>query len=232
MAHIQVLANSSMLRHVSSSITNSTRNISFAPTRHPALLVKFFPNAVTHHQRRFYCGGSRNNEHVISNNVRRLYARRVIELASMSAATLAATTQMEAQIATPSEWDTVNLGLQKKEFGESISCLGKTRVERVCAAGKRIFDLTLLASPLAILAPLAYFSSKESKTNQYAWNYALWSVEKAGPTFIKLVQWASTRTDLFSASFVSNFSKLQDNTRGHTWKDTAKQLKKIIRIRL
>ena len=52
------------------------------------------------------------------------------------------------------------------------------------------------------------------------WNYALWAIESAGPTYIKLVQWASTRNDLFSPEFIGHFSKLQDETRGHTWKET------------
>jgi len=225
MTHIQLLKASSMLRNASTTINNSARNTSFTPHHHPAFPVKFFPNAITHNQRRFYHGGHRNNVEAISNNICRLYARRVLELAAMSAATLTATTQMEAQITKPSEWDTVDLALQRKEFGESISCLGKTRVERVWAAGWRIFNLTLLASPLAILAPLACVSSKGSTLNSFAWNYAVWSVEKAGPTFIKLTQWATTRNDLFSAEFVSNFSTLQDNTRGHTWNDTVNQLR-------
>lgn len=228
MTHIQLLAASSILRKTSTAVTNSARNISFVPGRHPALAVKFFPNAITQNQRRFYQGGRRSNVDAISNNIRRLYARRVLEMASMSAATMTATTQMEAHITTPSEWATVDLALQRKEFGESISCISKSRVARVWAAGRRIFDLTLLASPLAILTPLACLSGKESRVNGLAWNYAVWSVEKAGPTFIKLIQWATTRNDLFSAEFVSHFSTLQDNTRGHSWDDTVTQLTKSL----
>jgi len=227
MAHIKLLTTSSMLKKIASK-ANSARNISLIPSSHPALPIKFFPNAITHNQRRFYYGARRSNVDAISNNVCRLYARRVLEIASMSAATMAATTQMEAQIMKPSEWDTEDLILKRKDFGESISCLGKTRVERVFAAGRRILNLTLLASPLIILAPLASISSKGSRINDCAWNYAVWSVEKAGPTFIKLTQWATTRNDLFSPEFVNKFSKLQDNTRGHSWNDTVKQLKKSL----
>ena len=86
--------------------------------------------------------------------------------------------------------------------------------------GSRIANLTLLASPLLILAPVACLTSSESKANQFAWDYGVWAIEKAGPTFIKLIQWATTRNDLFSSEFVQHFSKLQDNTRGHTWKET------------
>jgi hypothetical protein len=74
----------------------------------------------------------------IYNNVSRLYARRMIELASFSAATVASTTQMEAgfMIEKPKEWQTVDLVEQRKQFGESISSLGKTKLSRVWAAGK------------------------------------------------------------------------------------------------
>jgi hypothetical protein len=74
----------------------------------------------------------------IYNNVSRLYARRMIELASFSAATMASTTQMESRfmIEKPKEWQTVDLVEQRKQFGESISSLGKTKLSRVWAAGK------------------------------------------------------------------------------------------------
>ena len=56
------------------------------------------------------------------------------------------------------------------------------------------------------------------------WDYALWAIETAGPTYVKLIQWASTRHDLFSSEFVSHFSKLQDETRGHSWDETESTL--------
>ena len=90
--------------------------------------------------------------------------------------------------------------------------------------GSRIFNLALLAAPLSVLIPAAYLSGSESKMTDYTWDYALWSVEKAGPTFIKLIQWATTRHDLFHPEFISRFTALQDHTRGHTWKETEKLL--------
>ena len=80
--------------------------------------------------------------------------------------------------------------------------------------GSRIVNLACLASPLAALVPLAYITGPDSKMTNFAWDYAIWSVEKAGPTFIKLVQWASTRNDIFPHNFISKFSKLQDDTMG------------------
>lgn len=92
--------------------------------------------------------------------------------------------------------------------------------------GSRIFNLALIASPLTVLVPVAYLTGPNSKPTEYTWDYAIWGVEKAGPTFIKLIQWATTRNDLFSPEFVSKFSTLQDHTRGHPWKDTHTMLTK------
>ena len=64
------------------------------------------------------------------------------------------------------------------------------------------------------------------KLTQSTWDYALWAIESAGPTYIKLVQWASTRNDLFSPEFVGHFSKLQDETRGHVWRETEHALER------
>jgi aarF domain-containing kinase len=82
----------------------------------------------------------------------------------------------------------------------------------------------MLASPLTFLAPAAYLTGSESKINKLAWNYSVWAIERAGPTFIKLVQWATTRNDIFHPDFIKNFSRLQSSTRGHAWKDTEKIL--------
>jgi hypothetical protein len=64
------------------------------------------------------------------------------------------------------------------------------------------------------------FQQYHTRLSTLTWDYALWAIETAGPTYIKLVQWASTRHDLFSPEFVSHFTKLQDETRGHSWKET------------
>jgi len=105
-------------------------------------------------------------------------------------------------------------------FFKFLTLLASSSSSSIHFTGSRIANLTLLASPLVILAPVAYFTKPECKINRFAWNYGVWAIEKAGPTFVKLVQWATTRNDLFSTSFIDNFSKLQDNTMGHSWKDT------------
>ena len=89
-----------------------------------------------------------------------------------------------------------------------------------------MFNLALLATPILIMAPLSSMFPNVKSLTEYKWDYTLWAVEQAGPTLIKLTQWASTRSDLFSAEFASRFAKLQDDTRGHSWAVTHKMLKK------
>lgn len=143
----------------------------------------------------------------------------------------------------PKEWgDDVDLDQRRAEFGQKISPLSNTsRMERWGMAAKRMGTLGVLAAPLGVLVPLNWVvgglsgEGKEGKTalqqyhenlTQKTWDYALWAIETAGPTYIKLAQWASTRNDLFSPEFVGHFSKLQDETRGHSWKDTEAALER------
>ena len=140
-----------MLNVLATSITRTATSISTA-TRgsilpHPALPTKCItipsPQIQTACQKYCYSKGANSKNAAasverMSNNISRLYARRVLELASMSAATMAITTKMESQtemISKPSEWSTVDLVAQRREFGESISSLGKTKIERIWAAG-------------------------------------------------------------------------------------------------
>lgn len=131
-----------------------------------------------------------------------------------------------------------------------------TRLQRWGMALKRMITLGMLAAPLGFMVPanialgslagrqparqlqsedeeealsadkLSMLQRYHQKMTKSTWNYALWAIESAGPTFIKLVQWASTRNDLFSPEFVGHFSKLQDETRGHAWRETEHALER------
>jgi predicted unusual protein kinase regulating ubiquinone biosynthesis (AarF/ABC1/UbiB family) len=148
------------------------------------------------------------------NNYARLYARRILELAAASAAAYRLRAQMEAAIEKPSSW----IDWQGQDWEETaMSTLGKTKISRFWMASRRLASLTLLCSPMLILMPL---SNVSTTAKDYTWKYALWGIEQAGPTWIKLVQWATTRQDLFSPEFCQYFGKLRDDTEGHSWKAT------------
>lgn len=60
------------------------------------------------------------------------------------------------------------------------------------------------------------------------WSYAMWATQQAGPTVVKLAQWASSRDDRFPAEFCQRFSRLQSSARAHGWRHTEKALEKAL----
>eukprot|EP00934_Nitzschia_sp_Nitz4_P004982 Nitzschia sp. Nitz4//scaffold7_size249615//61207//64381//NITZ4_001155-RA/size249615-augustus-gene-0.231-mRNA-1//1//CDS//3329558376//4972//frame0 len=136
-----------------------------------------------------------------------------------SLASVAAThrlrTQLEAQVvAKPTQWE----NWQAKDWeATALNSVGASKLSRAWMALSRMATLAVLGSPMLVLYPLSYVSKSAQDAT---WSYALWGIEKAGPTWIKLVQWATTRQDLFSPEFCQYFGKLRDETEGHSWRDT------------
>lgn len=85
----------------------------------------------------------------------------------------------------------------------------------------RFSHLSLKFGPLLLLYPFTLLSDKL---------YVLWLkrlflvVENAGPVFVKLGQWASTRRDLFSKEFCDLFSSLHHHVHPHKWEHTEQVL--------
>jgi aarF domain-containing kinase len=152
--------------------------------------------------------------------ISRLYARRILEVAAASAAYARSRTSLQEAIQKPpSQWDNFE---QKDWTEELIASLGHTVLERAWLATKRLVTLGVLVSPMLVLTPLSYTSKF---WDQFWWDYSKWGIEQAGPTFIKFVQWATTRQDMFSPQFCSQLSSLRDQTRGHAWSETEKLMR-------
>ena len=60
------------------------------------------------------------------------------------------------------------------------------------------------------------------------WAYALWAIQVAGPTYVKLAQWAASRPDMFPGDFCTRFKVLHDATTPHAWHHTAVYLNKAL----
>lgn len=109
----------------------------------------------------------------------------------------------------------------------------------------RTSEITLRFAPLIILAPAAILaskrtgrggdevslsSSKEQKNNRTsvisdaAWKYTLYTIQKLGPAFIKISQWASTRRDIFPSDACDRLSELNDSVFLHSWDHTHRTL--------
>ncbi|XP_074727907.1 putative aarF domain-containing protein kinase 2 [Strix uralensis] len=89
--------------------------------------------------------------------------------------------------------------------------------------GLRACGLLLRFGPLLLLYPLSRL---------WPGLGTLWlrllrrAAEAAGPTCVKLGQWASTRRDLFSEAFCDEFSKLHVEVSPHPWAHTDELLRK------
>jgi len=179
-----------------------------------------------HHAPSTYLLQSQQGGHVQRwrKNLARLYARRVLEIAMASAAVQVFRTDMERVIERPEAW----ANFERKDWAdELLQSIGSSKVERLWSAASRVVSLATLAAPMTFLVPLSYVFDK---AHQWTWEYALWGIEQAGPTFVKLTQWATTRQDLFSPEFCQYFGKLQDETAGHSWKETVKILEEELGI--
>ena len=109
----------------------------------------------------------------------------------------------------------------------------------------RTSEIGLRLSPLLILTPAAILTSRrmdiESYTNgddnvnlqsykhenilsNIAWRYTLFTIQKLGPAFIKISQWAATRRDIFPSNVCDRLSELHDATFVHSWNHTHKIL--------
>uniref|UniRef100_A0A8C3H1F0 AarF domain containing kinase 2 n=1 Tax=Corvus moneduloides TaxID=1196302 RepID=A0A8C3H1F0_CORMO len=97
------------------------------------------------------------------------------------------------------------------------------RLGLVLRLGVRACGLLLRFGPLLLLYPL----SRLWPGMGARWLRLLRrAAEAAGPTCVKLGQWASTRRDLFSEAFCDEFSKLHVEVSPHPWGHTDELLRK------
>ena len=91
----------------------------------------------------------------------------------------------------------------------------------------RVCRLGAIAAPALATMPAALLLSRPlglSSAEHYWWALFVRSAELAGPMWIKLAQWASTREDLFRPEQLANLARLRDAVRPHAWADTVRAL--------
>ena len=76
----------------------------------------------------------------------------------------------------------------------------------------RFLTISALATPMAALGPAAYMlGGYVPMLEDAAFSYLVWALQKLGPAFVKLGQWASTRPDLYPPRVISKLTALQDD---------------------
>lgn len=93
----------------------------------------------------------------------------------------------------------------------------------------RFLELSIIFVPVFMLYPITFFG-KTNKLGERS-GTSLWykflrvAAELGGASFIKLGQWAASRTDIFSRGLCAELSNLHSNAKEHSYKQTRKILK-------
>ena len=87
----------------------------------------------------------------------------------------------------------------------------------------RLVYLAVIFSPVIVIQCLSYLFGSPYLEN-LGWKYMLVAIQLAGPAFMKLGQWASTRRDIFCDKFCNTLSQLHTRCDAHSWNETAQFL--------
>ncbi|KAH8690961.1 putative ubiquinone biosynthesis protein [Talaromyces proteolyticus] len=100
------------------------------------------------------------------------------------------------------------------------------------ATGLRFLHLAAIFLPVIISVPVIWIGRRNPTRNNERWGTLWWidflvkSMERAGPAFIKLGQWAASRTDIFPPELCDRMSSLHSNAPAHSLQSTKKTLSK------
>lgn len=90
------------------------------------------------------------------------------------------------------------------------------------ATGLRFLHLVIIFVPVIAAVPIVWFGSRQAeKDNERSgtlwwYGFLVASMERAGAAFIKLGQWAASRTDIFPKEMCSVMSALHSNAPAHS----------------
>ncbi|KAB8070037.1 hypothetical protein BDV29DRAFT_181577 [Aspergillus leporis] len=115
-------------------------------------------------------------------------------------------------------------------LGQSLFVFWYYYIYDPIATGFRFVHLVAVFLPLILTVPLVWFG-KRIKDRKGARSGTLWwyrflvrSMERAGPAFIKLGQWAASRTDIFPPELCNVMSSLHSNVPAHPLHETKKTI--------
>jgi aarF domain-containing kinase len=102
-------------------------------------------------------------------------------------------------------------------------------IEPIITIG-RFFELAFMFIPIFITIPFSYLGrrqphcSNEKKGALLWYKLIRWTLENAGASFIKLGQWAASRTDIFPTEFCNELGNLHSNAKSHSFAYSEKVL--------
>nr|OQO26234.1 hypothetical protein B0A51_07240 [Rachicladosporium sp. CCFEE 5018] len=103
------------------------------------------------------------------------------------------------------------------------------------ATGFRFLHLVFIFVPVIVTIPIIYFGGRiPTRDNERAgtiwwYGFLVSSMERAGAAFIKLGQWAASRTDIFPTEMCAIMSSLHSNAPAHSLKVTKQTIEKAFK---
>jgi len=98
------------------------------------------------------------------------------------------------------------------------------------ATGLRFLHLVFIFAPVIASVPMMWFGQRipdrdNERSGTLLWyRFLVWSMEHSGAAFIKLGQWAASRTDIFPDEMCAIMSALHSNAPAHSLKITKKTI--------
>lgn len=139
----------------------------------------------------------------------------------------AADLSQEPLILSPSEHD---LSLPDK-----ISTFFVYHIWEPILTARRFIHLFFLFAPIILSSPMLLVGSPEARLQGDRWGAVWWydylvvQMDRAGPTFIKLAQWAASRVDLFPALLCERMGKMHSQGRPHSLAHTKQVIERVFR---
>ncbi|KAE8148835.1 hypothetical protein BDV25DRAFT_157375 [Aspergillus avenaceus] len=121
-------------------------------------------------------------------------------------------------------------GLQK--LWQGLFVYGYYYVYDPIATGCRFIHLMIIFLPVIVTIPAVWLGKgikdrKDVRSGTLWWyHFLVWSMERAGPAFIKLGQWAASRTDIFPPELCNAMSSLHSNAPAHSLYETKRTISK------
>ncbi|OTB09657.1 hypothetical protein M426DRAFT_6920 [Hypoxylon sp. CI-4A] len=103
--------------------------------------------------------------------------------------------------------------------------------EPLCT-GARFVELVFIFLPVILAVPSIWVGRRQSHRDNersgtlWWYKFLVKSMERAGPAFIKLGQWAASRTDIFPTEMCEIMSKLHSNAPAHSLEETMRIIEK------
>lgn len=96
----------------------------------------------------------------------------------------------------------------------------------------RVITIVAFLTPVLLTYPIWWYMNRSRLQNNeevkvwWVW-YLVWTLERLGPLFIKLGQWASSRSDILPPEICAVLSKLQNRVKPHSLADTKKSIQTL-----